>query len=193
MGKPQHKGWFRIEGVQDGDRTLDQQLIGLQPALAEATGRSFLDLGCAEALIARRFCEAGARTVRGVEIVPANAEEARRQCAAWPVKIHCQNVEDYVRERQEKAQRGQLGWDCVLALAILHKLRRPDRVAEFIGRVTVELAVIRLPPHTPGFVLDARSDNVRYDITGVLHQHGLQLADVTEGPYGEWMGYYRRR
>lgn len=193
MAKPQHKGWFRIDGVQDGDRTLEQQLIGLQPALAEASGRTLLDLGCAEGLIAREFCKAGAESVRGVEIVQANAAEARRQCAHWPVKIHCQNVEAFVAERFNKAADGRLQWDCVLALAILHKLRNPRVVAEFIAMVVNELAVIRLPPGTPGYVQDARSGNVRCDITEVMVQHGLSLVSVEQGPFGEWMGYYRRR
>ena len=152
----QHKGWYKIAGVQDGDRTLDQQLLGLGLALERCGGQRILDLGCAEGLIARAFCQAGAQSVRGVEIIRANAEEARRQCAGYPVKIHCQNVEEFVDIRWKAAQAGYDSFDCVLALAILHKLKNPSRAAAFIGMVARQSAVIRLPPHTPRHLVRRR-------------------------------------
>ena len=44
------QGWFSTKG-RLGDRTLKQQLMGLDPLFAECKGKTVLDVGCAEGLI----------------------------------------------------------------------------------------------------------------------------------------------
>lgn len=183
------KGWFEIPGVQTGDRTIAEQMIGLDIALAEAGGARVLDLGCAEGLITREFVRRGALRALGVEIVADNAIEASYQCGGLPIDIVTADVGDWLQFRA--------GWpgddaDITLALAILHKLKNPTAAARVIARRTSRLAVVRLPPATPGFVLDARSGNVVHDITAAFAAEGLRLAEVCTGPRNEWMGHYRR-
>ena len=43
-------GWFTT-AKRPGDRTLEQQLVGLDKVLAEVAGKTVLDAGCAEGLI----------------------------------------------------------------------------------------------------------------------------------------------
>lgn len=178
----ERKGWFKIDGVQDGDRTIEQQLIGLESALAEADGATVLDLGCAEGLIARKFAKAGAK-VLGVEILRENVDEAVRQCEGYRVKVAHDNVELFLDGEHEH--------DIVLALSVLHKLRRPSDAARRIGQIARSMVVIRLPPEMRGFVLDSRSGNVRHEVTQPLNEVGWKLVAEVKGPLEEWTGYYR--
>lgn len=177
------KGWFKIDGVQTGDRDLLDQMKGLRPALREAAGATVLDLGCAEGLIAREFVRAGAAAVHGVEIVPDAVNEARRQCNGLPV---------FITEADLNKYRIKVGADIVLMLAILHKLRDPAARAHEFGCLAQRLAVVRLPPKDAPYVIDERSGNKPHDIRGALERAGLILVDVRRGHFNEWTGYFRR-
>lgn len=181
-----HKGWFRIPGVQDGDRTLEQQLKGLDDLLREVKGCSVLDLGCAEGLIARSLLDAGARHVAGLDILPAHVDEARRQCAGRKASFGVQDL-DRLELGTSDGEEGMV--DIVLMLAILHKLRDPLRLVREIKEVFPRLIVIRMPAATPGYVQDRRSGNVRFDVVAEL-QPEYALRQVEKGHFDEWIGYF---
>jgi 2-polyprenyl-3-methyl-5-hydroxy-6-metoxy-1,4-benzoquinol methylase len=75
-----HKGWFTT-AERPGDRTLDQQLCGLDGLQHECAGKTVLDVGCAEGLISHYLARLGARSVYGIEIVPGHVDMANRAAA----------------------------------------------------------------------------------------------------------------
>ena len=56
-------GWFVINhdkaGHRDGDRSLEQQMRGLEKLVREVHGKTVLDIGCAEGLISMALVRAG--------------------------------------------------------------------------------------------------------------------------------------
>lgn len=173
------KGWFRIDGVQDGDRTLEEQLTGLSFALAEAEGKRVLDLGSAEGLISNAFARAGA-TVLGIE---CNLESlAAARCA------------DRVEIMHGKIGRQSIPagpWDITLALAILHKLRFPEKVIADICAKTLDLIVVRLPGGSTGIV-KSKHFGTLHDLNAAFVTNGCVLEKVVPGPRDELVQYWRR-
>jgi predicted RNA methylase len=179
------KGWFKIPGVQDGDRTIAEQLKGLGRLLDEVAGQTVLDLGCAEGLIANALLERGAARVFGVEIVAAAVETARRFCDSGDFICYDLNAPDVA---QVVAARKT---DVVIMLAILHKLRDPFRLLDAVIANEPKLVVIRTATATPGYVRDSRSGNVKFDVSKRLTKAGYVLEHVDVGHFDEWVGYFR--
>jgi SAM-dependent methyltransferase len=182
------KGWFRIEGVQDGDRNIADQLRGL--GVVEFKDKAVLDLGCAEGLIAKYALLQGAKLVHGLEIVPGHVEVAREQCAEfgdrakfYRMDLNAFATHDYLIEH----------YDVVLMLAILHKLRWPFGLLYGIMRFTPEVCVVRLAPGSAGIIRDDRSGRVAYDVPHWFDANGYELEGTGLGHYDEWIGYFRRR
>lgn len=192
------KGWFRIRGLQDGDRDLETQLKGLQAALAEASGKTVLDLGSAEGLISREFAAAGAKSVFGVEIIPEHVEVARALCKDLP---QCGfRAIDVMRVVEEEEASGEVWqFDIVLALAVYHKVYQPQRLVQFSARCARELLVVRLPGGgTPdGVYSHSRKGNERVEVAKICAAEGLVLERVERGPDCgaglELVLYFRRR
>lgn len=181
------KGWFAIPGVQHGDRTLDEQMRGLQCALAEADGASIADLGCAEGLIAFEFLKAGAAWVYGCD--------------------YNRNLVEVAQDQQQRATRGHLAqfvhadlrkmrlgrtFDIVLALAIIHKMDEPAELCAEIARICTRLAVIRLPKGSTGNIA-AKFTGVQCDINAHMSAGGFSLERVERGPRTELVQYWRKR
>jgi 2-polyprenyl-3-methyl-5-hydroxy-6-metoxy-1,4-benzoquinol methylase len=179
LGKKQ--GWFHTEG-RLGDRMLKTQLIGLGPLFDEIAGKSVLDVGCAEGLISLELVKRGARMVDGVEIVAGHIEIANG-LAVESTTFHVADANVY-----EPVQ----AYDVVLFLALLHKLKNPTEAAKRICAWCLDLCVVRLPPSGP-VIIDDRSEREPHDIAAALLASGFVLEKTTEGPYREWMGYFRRR
>lgn len=139
------KGWFRIDGVQEGDRTLGQQLLGLEAAADRMKGRTVLDLGCAEGLIGRHCVDAwGASLVDGVTSVEAQIAEAERQCGGRP--MHFFRADLSTKSGTDHLDSELLpAYDVVLMLSILHKVVDPMRLLEWAAKFATETVVIRLP------------------------------------------------
>ena len=193
------KGWFRIAGVQDGDRDLADQLRGLKPALAAAQGKSVLDLGCAEGLIAREFVNAGARSVFGVEIIAEHVEAAMALCRGLPCEFVAADVMNWIAELEHRHGGAPRQFDVVLALAIYHKVKDPARLVRFSADAARELLVVRLPGGgtADGVYSHARPGNERVEVAKICAGRGLTLERVERGPdVGaglELVLYFRRR
>lgn len=187
-GSPMRKGWFKIPGVQDGDRTIDQQLKGLGRLLDEVRGKTVLDLGCAEGLVALALLQSGARKVYGVEVVHEAVAAARKIAGPQLLDVVQHDLNDPTTERLVRDASAEV----VLLLAILHKLRDPLRLVRDVAASRPELVVMRTPATTPGYVQDVRSGMRRFDVAIQLCMHGYTLEHVDRGHFEEWVGYFRR-
>jgi SAM-dependent methyltransferase len=181
------KGWFAIPGVQLGDRTLGEQLKGLEPALAYANGRTVLDLGCAEGLIAQAFANAGATLVHGQDYNAAFIKFARENVAA-PCVFFDGELEtpapDWVLPQ----------YDMVLMLAILHKLHNAKSILREYAQRT-NYVVIRLPINSTGNIRPKHPETRGFKITNVNHEMealGFSLIELIRGPRGEWVQHWKR-
>lgn len=179
------KGWFRTSD-RDGDRTIDEQMQGLEPLVAEIKGKRVLDFGCAEGLIGMELVKAGAATVSGFDSVVHSIEYGKQLASSEKIDIALQvaNLNDYDVSGLAVA-------DVVLMLAILHKLQDPSKFARAAAALCSDLMVVRLPPSGP-VIRDQRSMYVAHDILKVLNQAGLTLESKPDTVNGEWLGYFRR-
>jgi 2-polyprenyl-3-methyl-5-hydroxy-6-metoxy-1,4-benzoquinol methylase len=176
-------GWFYTPG-RAGDRTLRQQLSGLDPLMAEIQGREVLDVGCAEGLISMECAKRGAASVLGIEIVAGHVAVADTLKGDLPVAFEVQDANVY-----EPVQR----YDVVLMLALLHKLRDPSAACARFAAAARALCVIRLGPNGEQSIVDARSQYVRQDIGGVMRGAGFTVERCEAGPFDEATWYYRRQ
>lgn len=188
-----HKGWFKIPGVQHGDRTVEQQLQGLETVETAFRGRHVLDIGCGEGLIGRHCVDAwGATLVHGVTYPQYELDEARRQCAGRPMRFF---RADLRFELPDLGARLERRYHVVLMLSVLHKMREPLQLLEWAAKRATELVVIRLPAPT---IVDARSNRVpqpvrdwmneRFDLIGEP-----RTCDEPVSGRPEWMGVWRVR
>lgn len=182
------KGWFRL-GDNDGPRTLQEQMLGLGAALAEAAGKTVLDLGCAEGLIAIEFAKAGATAVHGIESNQQLWIAAKREAASMailPVTFEHSDIVE-VAKRPERPQ-----YDIVLALAVLHKLGDPAAGIRFCAESARRLIVVRLPIGSTGIIGYKHDKRRSSDIREILPPLGFTLERAEPGPRGEWVQYWRR-
>lgn len=176
------KGWFDTNG-RPGDRTLKQQLTGLEDLLKMVPGKTVLDVGCAEGLISFQLFDEGARAVHGIEVVDEHVAHGLKLRGDRAVTLEVADANHYTPVRQ---------YDIVIMLAVLHKLRNPSEAAKRFALAARESIVLRLPPSHEAFVIDARSGGVKHDIGKVLRESGFMLKNALHGPFEEWMGYYER-
>jgi predicted RNA methylase len=180
-----NRGWFHIPGVQEGDRTLEEQLLGLAPALQEAQGKTVCDLGCAEGLIAIEFASAGAAAVYGCDYNVELLATAQQQIKDRALPIHFE-----FRDLNESRPQAQS--DIVLALAVLHKLDDPAAGVRLCAALAKQLIVLRLPIGSRGIIKSKHKRDTRTDIGALLLREGFRRERKEPGPRGEWVQYWRR-
>lgn len=179
MAGKQLKPWFG----PGGDRTLAQQLKGLDVLRARVPGYSVLDVGCAEGAISLQLCDDGAAAVHGIEIRPDFVEHANKARGDRAALFEVADANTYTPKRP---------YDFVLMLAVLHKLADPSAAAARLAAAAQQIVVVRLPPvHAPE-VVDSRSGSKPHDIDKVLRGCGFRMLHRTRGEFDEWTGYYVR-
>lgn len=185
------KTWFQV-GRGDHERTITQQMTGLRPLLDEirtakqrGNPLSVLDVACAEGLIGMEFAKAGAEHVHGFELVPERIDDAKRLSKDLPCTWEVADVNLW--------QPNERTFDVLACLSILHKLPDPSATLRRLAGSSCErMVVIRLPPQMiGGLVIDKRSGNQPHDLDKVLRSLRFNLEEETEGPLGEWTGYWR--
>jgi SAM-dependent methyltransferase len=172
-----------------GDRTLAEQMLGLEHAAAEAVGKTVLDLGCAEGLIAREFLNVGA-----VHVVGLDNNFDMIQCAEGlglnplSAKFRFHNINEIGPDEERECHA-----DIVLALAVFHKLRDPAVSVREWSRFAGTLLVIRLPKGSTGEIRSKHWKHNTANVPVVLDKSGFDLERASPGPRGELVHYYRRR
>lgn len=184
------RGWFKIDGVRDGDRTLAEQMMGLQHALDDCKGKRVLDLGCAEGLISREFARAGAREVIGIELLQPHLDMAKKVCKGLKnVRFICAHLDDYIKGRESIERE----YDIVLALGIIHKLHKPEIPLRFAAKVCKDLLVFRAPAKKYNGMIKSKHTDSFVNVPKVLASEGFVEEALIPGVRGEAAQYWRRK
>lgn len=189
------KGWISVPGIREhADRTLEEQLLGLEPAIADARGKSVLDLGCAEGVIGREFARAGATRVLGIESLEGHLEVARLACAAeTQMEFARAHIQNWIAEHPDPEQ-----FDFVLALGIIHKVFEPGDVLRFACRSCRGLLLFRAPASAwQGWVRakhrESWKDYGKVHVPTMMADEGFAFDRKIEGARGEAVEYWRRK
>jgi SAM-dependent methyltransferase len=175
--------WF------NATRSLEDQMIGLEDALAECVGKTVLDLGCAEAHISREFAIAGAARVVGIETALWSIDAAKVVCVGYPqIELIHANLSHYMEENPEPER-----FDIVLALGIMHKMGDMAAALRWSARCAKDLYLLRPPGYASAdgyFRNKKRSDMVHAPT--VLSIAGFTEQKRIQGAHGEHVEYWRR-
>lgn len=183
VARPQPHGWFEIDGVQTGERTLAEQVVGLEPLLAEAKGASVLDVACAEGMVGKWLLDHGAASVRGLEGHAPYVETGR--AVAEQVQFYVVDLNDVPTWAALIEER----YDIVLALNILHKLSDPARALRELAKRTGNMLALSLPDDV---VRDRRSSYLVMDPAAVLGD-AFERVSVQDAAWHHQKGFYGRR
>jgi len=202
MAEPVIRGWFHRPGIQAGDRTLEEQMQGLEPLMAEIRSGvprgaewsgprkpTVLDLGCAEGLISQKCIEAGAASVIGLDVLQRHIDNAQ-SLGLDPHRARFA-VGD-MNKPPDEDEKACCWADIVLMLAVLHKLRDPEKSLREWAQFAGSLLVIRLPLGSDGVVAWKHGSNFKVDTRQVLPELGFVLERDEAGPRGERVHYWRR-
>lgn len=182
------KGWFTIPGVRKGDRTLEEQMMGLAPALEECKGKTVLDLGCAEGLISREFARAGAAAVTGIEMLQTHLLYAQQMCKGIKnINFICAHIGDYIKTLERIPQ-----YDIVLALGVIHKLPDPNVPLRFAAASAKNLLLFRAPAIKHGGKVKSKHGDAMCDVNAVMSEMGFVDEKTIQGVRGEAVQYWRR-
>jgi hypothetical protein len=180
------KGWFDIPGVQEGDRTLAEQLEGLP--INELASGDVLDVGSAEGLISKHLLEQGAERADCLELNPQLRQAAalllpRDRARVFPVDLN--------DGRQMATLDAQLRpeYETILLLSILHKLENPAGLLRWVAGKHADIIAIRLPGTTGPMVTNKFTKQAMCDVRGELPAF---VCEERPGPRGEWVGIFRR-
>ena len=140
-----------------GKWPIGQRLSGLDQLLNACEGRTVLDLGCAEGVIARAFLDAGARLIHGFDIDEERVRSAAGLCNGAPGQFRAGNLEDWADFGTRHDDMLLPAYDIVLYLGIHQHLKSQTRMATLTGAASraKEWFAIRMPEAV------MQSDNVR--------------------------------
>jgi 2-polyprenyl-3-methyl-5-hydroxy-6-metoxy-1,4-benzoquinol methylase len=183
-------GWFRIKGVQNGPRSVQEQLLGLEGIEQICAGKTVVDFGCAEACIAARMIECGANRVDALdcnaELLGAAMELYAEHVRSGALVLHHANLRDFLGERPADIL---TRYDVVLLLSIVHKMRNPLTFLRQAMAIAGDWVAVRLPKCGVNVTKDGAQ---RFDVMPVLRAE-FDLVEEPATCRGEWLGIYRRR
>lgn len=193
-----YRPWF-ILGDNNGQIPLKRQLLGLSEI--DVKGKTILDVGCAEGMMALHFIENGAKLAHGIEIRPRAVEVAQSIAGYTGVSDKAKFWEGDLRKPDEALnQDGMLSeYDVVFAMASLQKTKgKGGHVMQKIAEKCAGTLIMRLPFREIQTGWKTKSDPAE-----VLEQVGFELTRESCGyptgkpPYpmegGSWLGVFTRR
>ncbi|HEC68495.1 MAG TPA: glycosyltransferase [Candidatus Desulfofervidus auxilii] len=143
-----------------GKWSIKSRLNGLREILKIAHGKTVLDMGMAEGIVALSFLRHGAKFVLGFEIDNRRVEKSKEICSAYSNKsFNAENLElwDDIKIKYKNIIKD--GFDIVLYLGIHHHLDRNSRVK--VLKETVKLAKFYFIIRTPaGFYKEDKIDEI---------------------------------
>ena len=178
---PPGVGWFHIPGVQSGQRYLAQQVKGLDVLQRYAEGKAVLDLGCAEGLVSEWLCEAGASHADGLDY-NCSRIAVGRGLVSDRVHLHVADLNDLSTLPPLLPS-----YDIVLLLAILQKLKRPEKLLDYALARCGYLLAIQVPAQV---VNDARSEHRLLDIAARVSGAGFVM--LQESIWPVWLAIFVR-
>lgn len=188
------KGWLKVPGIRpEGDRTLAEQMMGLERALAECKGKTVLDLGCAEGLIGLEFAKAGAKRVLGIELLESHLAVARKACKGYPqMEFVCMHLGTWIGLYPTPQQ-----FDIVLALGIIHKLDDPNVPLIWAARAARDLLCFRAPAKTEkvgaDYFVKSKFRDAQCNVPATMRKQGFEDEGIVNGVRGEAVQYWRRK
>ena len=180
--------YFAPELGLHGKWPLDSRLEGIAGVLEVCAGKTILDLGCAEGLIAQKFLENGAASVHGFEYDETRVRESLHRCSNFPQAIfRVADLSDWPRFAEKNTDILLERYDIVLYLGLHHHISREKRGALLNAALSLtdKCLVIR----TPNALWD--QDNLEENI----HGQGFNVerqADATLTTQGS-LGICRRK
>lgn len=185
-------GWFAIPGVQTGDRTLAEQMLGVKEALDEARDKTVLDLGCAEGLISREFARAGA-TVMAIDAIGDHVKVAMGQCEGYDVGFDVVGLDELAAKHEQL--NAYHVYDIVLALGVCHKLHDPATGVRFAARSSDDLVLIRMHARSEakdGLLRSKFKKTVVCNTVEIMESEGFKREKILPGPREETVWWWRR-
>lgn len=183
-------GWLAIPGVQTGDRTVEEQVLALRPAIAECSGKTVLDIGCAEGLIGREFARAGAAKVIGIDAVAGHLAVAAEQCK------ECPQMSFILADMNVAYQQIVIPSDIVLCLGFAHKMHDPNDAITFAADNSTNLVLIRSGRGANGEgIIKSKYRSAYCHSHTVMKERGFVLEKIVDGPpeRKEPVEYWRRK
>jgi SAM-dependent methyltransferase len=146
------------------------RMSGLEPLARACSGKSVLDLGAAEGLVANRFLQHGAALVHGFDIVLDRVIAARRICGEFPNAGFWQaDLSDWKLFRAKHAEYLLARYDIVLYLGLHHHLPVASRDGTLEGAAAMS-----------GDILALRTPDACYgeeQVAARLHNRGFRLLE----------------
>ncbi|MGA9341936.1 MAG: class I SAM-dependent methyltransferase [Rhodanobacteraceae bacterium] len=113
-----------------GKWPAEDRLAGLAPLIENARGKSIIDFGCAEGIVAREFLRHGASLLHGFERDPFRVGVAAALCADFDQAVFREaDLSDLPVFRAEQADLLRAKYDIVLYLGIHHHIDADAREA----------------------------------------------------------------
>ncbi len=143
----EHYTWAPELGLF-GKWPIEERVLGLERVADRCRGKSILDLGAAEGVIARHFLERGAALVHGIERDEGRVRTAAGLCARFSTAEFWQgDLGVWPAFTKRHAARLLERYDIVLYLGVHHHLPKDGRLDTLLGVADLasELLVVRTP------------------------------------------------
>jgi predicted TPR repeat methyltransferase len=163
---------------------LEIRLSGLGGLVGTCSGKSVLDLGTAEGLVANRFLQNGTSLLHGFDLMMERVLAARHICGKFQNAAFWQaDLSDWNKFRLDHAEHLLGGYDIVLYLGLHHHLPIDGRASTLRGAAAMS-----------GDVFALRTPDACYSgelLAVMLQNQGFQLSEEHRNPDFQQLGPLR--